>query len=286
MKPFLKWAGNKYRLIAHINEILGRFPQAHCLMEPFVGSGAVFLNTRYDEYLLSDSNPDLIELYKILQSEGPEFIDYCRSFFTPENNSSDIFYELRETFNTTKDLQLKAALFVYLNRHCYNGLCRYNSKGEFNVPFGRYKAPYFPQAEMLAFYTKAKRATFQQQDFIQTLSQATSGMVVYCDPPYVPLSETAKFTTYQGDGFEMDQQIQLASLAKSLAERGTIVLISNHATTFTEQLYHTANITRLEVPRFISCQGDKRNKASELLALFSPLSIQLPHLQREETMLI
>jgi DNA adenine methylase len=161
MKPFLKWAGNKHQIVRHIRSILDTLPPGSRLIEPFVGSGAVFLNTRYPRYLLSDVNQDLIHLYQTLQSEGQNFIDYCRSFFVPENNTPDRFYELRVTFNTTQNKTLKAALFLYLNRHCYNGLCRYNAKNGFNVPFGRYSKPYFPEQEMWAFYEKSREAVFR-----------------------------------------------------------------------------------------------------------------------------
>ena len=134
MKPFLKWAGGNYRLIDRIQSVL---PAGNRLIEPFVGSGAVFLNTNYKSNLLTDSNPDLINLFKNLQNEGQNFINYCSSFFVPENNNELAFYQFREEFNTTTDIRKKSALFGYLNRHCFNGLCRYNSKGGFNVPFGR-----------------------------------------------------------------------------------------------------------------------------------------------------
>ena len=133
MKPFLKWAGNKYQIVERIKEVL---PAGKRLIEPFVGSGALFLNTDYPAYLLADANPDLISVYRHLQSDGRDFIEACRLYFTPENNSPERFYEFRQRFNTTSDATEKATLFVYLNKHCYNGLCRYNSKGGFNVPFG------------------------------------------------------------------------------------------------------------------------------------------------------
>ena len=147
MKPFLKWAGGKYRII---DKIISALPKKKTLIEPFVGSGAVFLNTEYENYILADTNTDLISLYLILQEHGIEFIRFTESLFSDTNNHEKVFYELRNEFNITKDVERKAAIFVYLNRHCFNGLCRYNSKGEFNVPFGRYSKPYFPFQEMLS----------------------------------------------------------------------------------------------------------------------------------------
>ena len=139
IRPFLKWAGNKYRII---DQIRRKLPQGKRLIEPFVGSAAVFLNTDYERYLLTDTNADLIELYKLLKKEGKDFIEYSNSFFTDKNNNEEHYYNYREVFNTTDDCALKSALFIYMNRHGYNGLCRYNSQGKFNVPFGSYKKPY------------------------------------------------------------------------------------------------------------------------------------------------
>ena len=265
MRPFLKWAGNKYRVLQHIKKVL---PAGQRLIEPFVGSGAVFLNTEYDAYLLADSNPDLISLYQILQTEGQAFIDFCQTFFTPENNQPDQYYAYRAQFNETDDKRLKAALFLYMNKHGYNGLCRYNAKGGFNVPFGRYKKPYFPQEEMVAFYQHAQNSTFIVADFEETMRQAKIGDVIYCDPPYVPLSDTANFTSYSADKFNLTQQTQLAELASEISQQGIPVIISNHNTKFTRQAYAGAKFKKFTVQRYISCDSKNRNKAKELLAIF------------------
>lgn len=267
MKTFLKWAGNKQRLVERIRRLL---PPGKRLLEPFVGSGALFLNTDYPAYLLTDANQDLIDLYLYLQREGAAFIDFCRTFFVPANNQAEVYYELRATFNTTEDPRLKAALFLYLNRHCYNGLCRYNAGGGFNVPFGRYKKPYFPQAEMEAFWRKSSQARFAQANFSTTIASARPGDVIYCDPPYAPLSATAHFTSYSAGGFGFDQQLALAAAARDAASRGVPVLISNHATPEIEDAYAGAQIERFQVQRFISADGENRGSAAELLALFLP----------------
>ncbi len=265
-RPFLKWAGNKYRIL---DRILPRLPQGRRLIEPFVGSGAVFLNSGYDRHLLNDSNADLVHLYKTLQTHGPEFIEYAGSFFTKRNNSSTVYYRLRERFNATRDIWLKSALFIYLNRHGYNGLCRYNASGEFNVPFGRYKQPYFPGREMLAFHAKARTARFSTRPFTKIMDRAREGDVVYCDPPYVPLTPTANFTGYSAGSFGLAEQGELARQAQELAARGVTVLISNHDTGFTQRAYRRAEIICFPVQRNISCNGAKRERAAELLALFS-----------------
>jgi len=266
MKPFLKWAGGKYRLVERIKALM---PAGKRLIEPFVGSGAVFLNVDYPAYLLADTNADLINLYRHLQTEGETFIAYCRDFFCPETNEKNCFYDLRTQFNQTNDLREKAALFVYLNKHCFNGLCRYNSKGQFNVPFGRYKQPYFPETEMHFFWQKAQQAEFVVSDFVVTMDASQPGDVVYCDPPYVPLSDTANFTSYSELPFGEKEQRKLGQMAEKLVARGITVVISNHDTPFTQEIYHRANyIDSFEVQRFISCDGANRNKVDELLAIY------------------
>ncbi|PSR21927.1 MAG: DNA adenine methylase [Sulfobacillus acidophilus] len=264
-RPFLKWAGGKARLVPVIRTHL---PPGRRLIEPFAGSAAVWLGTDYPTALIADANPDLIHLYQTLQTEGPDFIAYCRTFFTPDTNCADTYYAYRDRFNTTRDPREKAALFLYLNRHDYNGLCRYNASGRFNVPFGRYRRPYFPQAEMQAFWVKAHTTTFVVGDFRQILAQAQTGDVVYCDPPYVPLSSTAHFTDYAVGGFGPEDQEDLAARAEHLADQGIPVVISNHDTPWTQALYRRAARITVSVPRFISCDGQRRESVDEVLAVF------------------
>ncbi len=220
-------------------------------------------------FLVADSNQDLIALYSTLQREGLKFIEYCESFFDSKYNNEKAFYRFRDIFNKTKDIREKSALFLYLNRHCYNGLCRYNAKGKFNAPFGRYKKPYFPQQEMEFFHKKSRNAVFVYSDFLTTMKKAQKGDVVYCDPPYVPLSATANFTSYATGGFSMEQQKQLAQMAEKLAQKGITVVISNHDTEFIHSAYSYAKIFSFEVQRFISCNGTARAKAPEVLAVFA-----------------
>lgn len=267
MKPFLKWPGGKYRQVDRICKQLG---DGNRLVEPFVGSAAVFLNTDYRKYLLADSNMDLINLYKQLQHEGESFIKYCKRFFNVKNNNKKIFYEHRTTFNQTDDLRLKSALFLYLNRHGYNGLCRYNSKGEFNVPFGRYTLPYFPEKEMQFFYEKSGKAKFVHARFDETMQRTRKGDIVYCDPPYAPLSTTAYFTDYSSGGFNWEHQLELADWAGRLSKQGIRVVISNHDIKSITDLYRNtgADMDQFMVRRTISCHANNRAKVGELLAVF------------------
>jgi DNA adenine methylase len=265
VRPFLKWAGNKFRII---DRVTGQLPEGRRLVEPFVGSGAVFLNTGYARYLLCDSNRDLIDLYTLVKEEGAAFVEALRPLFSGEHNNPERYYALREEFNQCGDRRRRATLFVYLNRHGYNGLCRYNAGGVFNVPFGRYKRPYLPEKEILLFQQKAQHAEFQHQDFTATMGKARKGDVIYCDPPYLPLSPSANFTSYSAGGFDMVQQQQLATLSSQCAARGVPVLISNHNTPDARAIYRGAKLHRFTVQRYISCKGTTRSKAGELLALF------------------
>lgn len=272
-RPFLKWAGNKYHILKWILE---RLPSATRLIEPFAGSGAVFLNTHYERYLISDINPDLINLYQILKTSGEDFIQYSKRLFVKNNNTEDGYYRLRRRFNATDDVAEKSALLVYLNRHGYNGLIRYNADSQFNVPFGRYRSPYFPLQEMRQFHAKAKRAVFVCEDFRKAMARARRGAVVYADPPYVPLSPTSNFTSYARCRFGFAEQEQLARKAQQLARRGVPVLISNHNTSFTRAIYESARLTQFPVQRYISCKGKERRQVLELLALFDARSDMRP----------
>lgn len=265
MKPFLKWAGGKYKII---DRILKELPKGDLLVEPFAGSGAVFLNTDYDNYLIADVNADLINLYKLIQEEGRDFVKYASTLFLPKNNTEEAYYLFRDEFNGCSNISRKSALFVYLNRHCFNGLCRYNSKGGFNVPFGRYVNPIFPEKEILNFHEKSKRAIFEISDFRNTMNKATKNSVVYCDPPYAPLTLTSNFSSYTSGGFDLADQMALADSAKKLTSVGIPVIISNHDTQFTRDLYIDAKIKGFNVQRFISSSANNRCKAPELIACY------------------
>lgn len=265
-RAFLKWAGGKYPLI---EEIRFHLPAGDCLIEPFVGAGSVFLNTEYSTYILADINSDLINLYNLVKLYTEDFVRAARTLFSSEFNNPNQFYLLREEFNLSKDSYRRAMLFLYLNRHCYNGLCRYNLCGKFNVPFGRYKKPYFPEKELYWFAEKARNATFLCEHYGATLAKATRGTVVYCDPPYAPLSATANFTAYHTNNFSIINQKDLAKRAYRLSiESHVPVLISNHDTKLTRDLYQHASLYVVKARRTISQNAFRRTKVNELLALY------------------
>jgi len=267
LRSFLKWAGNKFQLLDKIKAVL---PPGKRLIEPFAGSGVVSLNTDYASYFLSDNNGDLINLFNALKEDGTKFIEYTRKWFVPENNQADRYYQYRTEFNSETDPYRKSALFIYLNRHSFNGLCRYNASGVFNVPFGLYDKPLFPEEAMLHFCKKSKRAVFEEADFTAVMENAEQGDVIYCDPPYVPLSDTAKFTAYSAGAFNEAEQIKLASHAEQCARRGIPVILSNHDTPYTRELYKNAEIQSFEVNRHISRDWRTRKPVKEVLAVFLP----------------
>ena len=271
MRPFLKWAGNKYTIRQHI---LATLPEGKRLIEPFMGSGAIFLNTHYEQYVLAEKNPDLVDLFKFIQQEGDSFIQDCLAYFCPKNNCAEKYNFYRDTFNQTlgksKYKRKRAMLFVYLNRHGYNGLCRYNNQGYYNVPFGRYIKPTLSVERMNFFHQKSQHAIFELGDFRQTLTKAKKGDVVYCDPPYVPL--TSSFPYVPGY-FSLKDQEDLAKIAEALSQQGICVIISNHDTPKTREYYKNARIHSLSVPRQISCKSNNRNQATEINAVYDSTKI-------------
>jgi len=264
VRPFLKWAGGKYRLIDKLLPHL----KGKRLIEPFVGAGAVFLNLNFDSYLLGDVNPDLISVFKLIKKEKLHFIRYVNELFTPENNSKESYINFRIEFNSIASGRRRAALFMYLNRHCFNGLCRYNKSGGFNVPFGRYEAPCIPINSVLNFIQMSEKSEFVCEDFQTMMDKAIEGDVVYCDPPYVPLSGTAHFTAYSSGDFNYQNQLSLTKKAKELVSRGIKVVISNHDTELTREMYAGAKIESFPVQRHISRDAKNRKKAMELIAVF------------------
>jgi len=266
-RAFLKWAGGKYPLL---DDIKRHLPQGECLIEPFVGAGSVFLNTDFSRYILADINSDLISLYNIVKTRTDEYVQASRELFMPETNQAEVYYQFREEFNACQDPFRRAVLFLYLNRFGYNGLCRYNLRGEFNVPFGRYKKPYFPEAELYHFAEKAQNAEFHCLSYEECMDRADSNSGVYCDPPYAPLSATANFTAYHTNSFSPKEQAHLAEMAEKLVSKQIPVLISNHDTPDTREWYKAAEHFEVKVRRSISSNGGTRKKVDELLALYKP----------------
>lgn len=265
-RPFLKWAGGKYSLLPELDRLI---PAGKRLIEPFVGGGSVFLNSdKHERFLLADVNPDLINLYQMLEADHIRVQSYAQMLFS-RSNSEQAYKELREEFNAQRlAAPERAAAFLFLNRHCFNGLIRYNLDGFFNVGFGKYKAPYFPEEEIKAFKRKAHACVFMNAGFRRTLALAGDGDVVYCDPPYEPLPGTAGFTNYTAGGFSWDSQVELAESCMAAHQRGAKVVISNSTAPRVIELYeqHGFTLHRVSARRAISSKGSTRETASDVVA--------------------
>lgn len=268
MRPPLKWPGGKYRLLDRIYSKLGHGER---LIEPFAGSCVVSLNANFDRCLVNDKNTDVINFYKCIKNGKQDFIDLARQYFDSKYNNEEAYYHFREEFNSTKDISYKSALLLYISRHGYNGLLRYNLSGKVNVPIGHYKKPYFPENEMKEFISFAQRASFQNEDFEEIMNRAEVGDVIYCDPPYVPLSSTSNFTAYSSGGFSNEDQERLVRLAEKISAKGVRVIISNHSTPFTRELYSNAEQSEFLVRRTISCDAKSRKNVKEVLASYPAL---------------
>ncbi len=265
-KPALKWLGGKARIIDTLRQYL---PEGKRLVEPFVGSGAVFLNTDYESYLLCDINADLINFHNVAKNQPEALIREARHLFNAHPDQAG-YYAVRADFNLRCDSNFiyRAAQFLYLNRHGFNGVCRYNLRGEFNVPFGHRKAPYFPEAEIRAFAEKAQatKAVFLCCTFQEAIRMAQAGDVIYCDPPYIPASTTANFTSYHTDGFTSAQQEKLARMLRIAAKRGRHVVASNSETDAAKALYADFTITPITARRSVSAKAASRADAGEIIA--------------------
>lgn len=265
-RPFLKWAGGKYSLLPELDRLL---PAGKRLIEPFVGGGSVFLNSdKHERFLLADVNADLINLYQML-AVVPDSVIYEAMKAFRHLNDAENYTVIREAFNAQRlDAVERAAAFLYLNRHCFNGLIRYNLDGFFNVGFGKYKAPYFPEEEIQAFKRKAHACVFMNAGFRRTLALAGDGDVVYCDPPYEPLPGTAGFTNYAAGGFSWDSQVELAESCVAAHQRGAKVVISNSTAPRVIELYeqHGFTLHRVSARRAISSKGSTRETASDVVA--------------------
>jgi len=273
VKSPIKWAGGKGKLIEVIKSVLPPPSECDRLIEPFVGGANVFLNTEYKEYVLGDVNKDLICLYQCIKEDPDQLINDLNDIWEICKTETD-YYGARNVFNMIRDCSIRrSAMFVYLNRHGYNGLCRYNKNGDFNVPYGYYKKPYLPIADVTLMSLKLNscHVDLWHDDFENVMRKAKYGEVIYCDPPYVPISATSSFTSYAKGGFDMPDQIRLAKTAEELSAKGVHIIIHNHDLPITRELYRNADqIVEVNVQRNISCKGDSREKVKELIAVYLP----------------
>lgn len=264
-RSFLKWAGGKANALTSLWETIPR--EGDRFVEPFMGSATVSLNADYERYELYDFNADLVYLCRWAAKRPGSLIKKARLLFTPENNTEAAYLRLRMAYNTSQDPKERAVLLLYLNRHGYNGLVRYSKKSGFNVPFGRYPSPYFPEAEILAFHAKLKHAVFRHRSIESLrLCNLDAGTIIYCDPPYLPLSKTASFSQYTEAGFCLKMQATLDRRASNWRDKGAQVFVSNHDAPLLDKVYRRYTEKHcFHVSRTISQDGKNRKPAKEVL---------------------
>jgi DNA adenine methylase len=272
MKPLLKWAGGK-RHIAE--ELRSSFPvdwDKGTYIEPFIGGGAMFLFLAPEKAIIADLNVRLFGFYSHIK-DTPH--DVFNGIFEIANNfnetelekKKDFFLELRSKYNASEVDSLESAILLYsINKLCFNGLYRENSKGFFNVPFGQKKI--FPALEKEEFESASEllaKATILNSDFEGTISHAVEGDFVYLDPPYIPIDATASFTSYHADGFGLPDQERLAQKMLELKEAGVKAMCSNSDTPLTREIYGSLNQKTIQAPRMVSAKASGRGSVSELV---------------------
>jgi DNA adenine methylase len=270
-KPFLKWAGGKQQLLQQFESL---FPtDFERYIEPFIGGGAVYFhlwNTqRVDgEALLFDINPELVNTYQIVRDKPEYLIEMLRTH--KHGHSRDYYYNVRNLDRNAKQLNdiERAARILYLNKTCFNGLFRVNSKGQFNVPIGSYKNPRILDEELLRAASLAlQQAVVEVRDFRSIVDLAQAGDFFYFDPPYDPVSKTASFTSYTSDSFGDDDQSELADVFQRLTDKGCLCMLSNSHTELVLDLYRRFRIEIVTANRAINSDPQKRGGILEVVVL-------------------
>jgi len=266
-KSLFKWAGGKGKALKHVLPILEKHKQ-RTLVEPFIGAANISLNFDTDKYIWNDINEDLINTYKLLvkTEDVSHYINICKVLF---NSGYNDYYELRRSFNQ-EDLGTltKCAIFQYLNKFGYNGLARYNLKGEFNVPIGNVKKnlPNIPTDSINLLHKRHKNNTAlmcKSYEEVFEHVEELDNCLIYSDSPYVPLTTEFKYSV---KGFNKEDHIKLKELSKNSKHTS---IISNHWTDFTKELYKDADeLYTFEVQRTISCDGGGRKKVEEVVAVY------------------
>ena len=264
--PFIKWVGGKGRILSQLSPLL---PAGIALMrhvEPFVGGGALFFSRQPNRAQLSDINPALINTYTQVRDNVAAVVTALKKL--ARGHDTEHYYRTRERYNHSTRLSAptRAAMFIYLNKTCFNGLHRVNRKGEFNVPAGRYKNPRIVNPEALQAASRVlSGADIRCQGFESLLKTAKPGDFVYFDPPYAPVSDTANFTAYATNGFTTEDQTRLRDVYTELDRRGCKLMLSNSDVPLIRDLYANFNITTVAAPRAINCNAKRRGKVSEVV---------------------
>ena len=261
MKPIIKWAGGKAQLL---DRIVDRMPKEYGhYYEPFIGGGALLFKLATHSSTINDINKELIHLYNTIKDEKDAFVDeLTRIDLQHEDGFKDFYLQKRVDYNNkiidqVYDVEM-AALFVYLNKHCFNGLYRVNSKGLFNVPFNNKKSGKSFELDNINEISKFfKSITILNGDFEDAVKDAKEGDFVFFDSPYDLISDTS-FESYTKSGFPKEEHIRLANVFKELSDRGVYCMLTNHNTDLINELYLDFNIEVVEVRRMINSNANGR----------------------------
>lgn len=287
-KPFVKWAGGKGQLVGELEKMLpvGGERTFTKYVEPMVGGGALLFTVlaKYDfeQVYISDINAGLVNAYRVIKNDVDSLVARLSEMqrrFLPmdENGRKECYYAARETFNrlalSEENAVEKAALFIFLNKTCFNGLYRVNRKGQFNVPMGAYKNPCICDEDNLRNVSNAlQNVEIVCGDYSLSSRIIDEKTFVYLDPPYRPISETSAFTSYNADAFDDNEQIRLARFIDEMNKAGAKIVLSNsdpqnvdEGDTFFEKLYRSYKIKKVSATRMINSRADSRGKIKELL---------------------
>jgi len=270
IKPIIKWAGGKRQLIP---QMITNLPEKwNTYFEPFAGGLAMIVALRnmgrISKAVIGDTNPELISLYIEVRDNPEGLIEAMKSI--QYINERESYLSARKRFNairgTEENRTDRSALFIYLNRHCFNGLWRVNSMGEFNVPFGRYSNPSLPDAAQIMGLSKILQGVdIRYCDFETTLSDVQPGDFVYLDPPYEPVTRTSNFTSYTKNGFTPLDQMRLRDVCRKLDSLGVMFMVSNSLSPSIMELYSEFTIKKVGANRSINRDGRGRTGMTELL---------------------
>ena len=260
INPLIKWAGGKRNLLKVYKKFFPReFNNYH---EPFLGSGAVFFFLKPKKAFLIDKNEELINFYEVVRDNPLELMALVSTYKVEK----DFYYKIRELDPKKLSKVERAARFLYLNKTAYNGLWRVNSKGKFNVPFGKYKkVKFFDKENLLKASKLLKNAFLLCADFEEVVKYAKQGDFVYLDPPYYPISETSNFRNYTSEGFSEEDHLRVFKVFKTLTEKGCLVMLSNSNSPFIRELFKDFVITEVFANRFINSKADGRKPIIELV---------------------
>ena len=266
MTPLLKWVGGKRKLLPQLLPLLPDDVEKMLHIEPFIGGGALFFAQQPKRAILSDVNADLIGTYLAVRNDVEIVIGQLKMLAA--EHSQKMYYQIRDQYNgpEAKARFGRAAMFIYLNKTCFNGVHRVNKSGEFNVPAGQYKNPRICDVEQLRQASVVlSKAHVQSGSFEYVLAVAQPGDFIYLDPPYDPVSATSNFTTYAQGGFDRNDQQRLRDTFGELDNRRCNLMLSNSDTPFIRKLYADFNIDTVQAGRSINSNGKKRGAVTELV---------------------